>query len=89
METLKAGASANHAYHGLGSLLHKQRISRLHCLEYNHNPWCHFREGLTESGGDHFLDSLAGCSLMGRLVDFASQSLDFWVNTAIWEEDRG
>jgi len=50
--------------------------------------WCHhFHRGITGYGGDNFLNSLPGTSLMSCLVDFASQCLDFWVNTVILERD--
>jgi len=48
--------------------------------------WCHhFCRGVTEGRGDDLFHSLPGASLMSCLVDFVSQSLDFWVNTMILE----
>ena len=49
--------------------------------------WCyHVRQGLGESGGDCSFDLGLVTSLTSYLEDFASQALDFWVNTIIYEE---
>jgi hypothetical protein len=48
--------------------------------------WCHHVvEGLKESGGDCLFDSSLGTSLTDCLADFASQSLEIWVNTIAFE----
>jgi energy-coupling factor transporter ATP-binding protein EcfA2 len=49
--------------------------------------WCHHVvEGLKESGGDCLFDSSLGTSLTDCLADFASQTLDIWVNTMVFEK---
>jgi hypothetical protein len=42
-------------------------------------------EGLKEDGGDCLFDSSLGTSLTDCLADFASQSLEIWVNTIVFE----
>jgi hypothetical protein len=55
--------------------------------EYPCLNWCHHVvEGLKESGGDCLFDSSLGTSLTDCLADFASQALDIWVNTVVFEE---
>jgi hypothetical protein len=50
--------------------------------------WCnHLLRGLTDIGGTHILHSQLGASFMSSVVDFASGSLDFWVNTVIADAD--
>jgi hypothetical protein len=49
--------------------------------------WCHHVvEGLKESGGDRLFDSPLSASLTSCLADFASQSLDIWINTIVFEK---
>lgn len=46
--------------------------------------WCHHLcQGLVQGGGNHFIHLLPEISLMTCLLEFASSSVDFWVNTAI------
>jgi hypothetical protein len=50
--------------------------------------WCHHVvEGLKEDGGDCLFDSSLGTSLTDCLADFASQTLEIWVNTILFEGD--
>jgi hypothetical protein len=50
--------------------------------------WCdYFFRGVTDGRGDNLFHSLPGASLISCLVDFASQPLDFWVNTVILQGD--
>jgi AAA ATPase domain len=52
--------------------------------EYASLNWCdHFRQGLIEGGEDDSFDSSCGATFTKCLVEFASSSTDFWVNTAI------
>jgi len=49
--------------------------------------WCHHVvEGLKESRGDCLFDSSLGISLTDCLADFASQTLEIWVNTIVFEK---
>ena len=50
--------------------------------------WCHhFVRGVTEAGED-LPGLLSEISLMGFLTDFASKSMDVWVNTSILGRER-
>jgi hypothetical protein len=49
--------------------------------------WCHHVvEGLKEDGGDCLFDSSLGTSLTDCLADFASQTLEIWVNTMVFKK---
>ena len=50
--------------------------------------WCdHFLWGLTQNGDDNVLSSPLGTSLTSDIMDFASWTFDFWVNTVIYQEE--
>jgi hypothetical protein len=46
--------------------------------------WCHHIHHSLINGGDSILKSSLEASLTKAIKDFASQSLDFWVNTLLF-----
>jgi len=51
--------------------------------EYACFNWCYHLHQILVNGGDHAFEPLSEGSLLRRLKDFVSQSLDFWVNTIL------